>query len=371
VEGGPNPVWQEPTIQQPLACSRCGAELQGTPLAGFCNQCGRTVQATLVEHPLPPPPLAPSIVTDAPCVGCGYNVKSLELASKCPECGTPVEATLTGSLRYAPETYLRRLATATRCITLGMLFYSLGLTVFAAILASLDYFSTAGATNAVGGGVMLSTLIVTVPVIAMLFGYYLLTTPHPGIIASRQPTTARTLTRIAVGIAAAAALGSAITTIVAATRTGVTANAFAATGMMWSCLGCSGYWLLLGLLLPPVHIITWLCELDRSPEARLLAKRAKRSYWLLPVLVIAGPLAGYFLFVVAALGAAATTSTGTRSPDDIAMMLAIGAGCGTVIGSILAAMIYAWYIMQATGSLLRRCLAAHTQDQPSIDQASA
>jgi hypothetical protein len=174
------------------------------------------------------------------------------------------------------------------------------------------------------------------------------------------------LTRIAVGLAAVVSLTGAVSTIVSATRTGVTANAFAATGMFWTCAGCLGFPLLLGLVLPPVHIVKWLCTLDRSEESKLLSRRAVRSYWLLPLLVFVGPLLGYMTFMVAVVMGLAATGAGfggpgpnapTPAPDDTIMIIASITGCGTAFGSLLAAMIYTWYVVHATGRLIGQSLA--------------
>lgn len=321
------------------------------------------------SFPAPPPLLVPAVITDTPCIGCGYNIRSLELTARCPECGTPVQATLSGGLRYAPEAYLRRMLLATRCLSYGMLGYAAAFVLIGVAAAIMDALSS-GSTlfsspaSAVGGGVMLSTLIGALPIIVMLLGYWLFTTAHPGMVPHRQPNTARTLTRIAVGLAGAACLLSAVSTIVAATRTGVTANAMAATGMLWYCGGCVGFPLLLGLVLPPIRIVTWLCEIDRSPESGVLARRAKVSYWLLPVLIFVGPVVGYMIFMVAVFAGISATGLGGAGPNaqsstnDTVMMLAAFAGCGTAAGSLLAAMIYTWYVVHATGKLLRGCLHA-------------
>lgn len=323
--------------------------------------------------PPPPPVFAPAVITDTPCIGCGYNIRSLELSVRCPECGTPVQATLSGGLRYAPEAYLRRMLLATRCLSYGMLGYAAAFVLIGVAAAIMDALSSSSTlfsspASAVGGGVMLSTLIGTLPVVVMLLGYWLLTTAHPGMPPQRQPTTARSLTRVAVGLAGAVCLSSAISTIVAATRTGVTANAMAATGMLWYCGGCVGFPLLLGLVLPPVRIVTWLCEIDRSPESGVLARRAKISYWLLPLLIFVGPLLGYGMFMVILFTSISVKGGGppgggvTAPPDDTLMIIAMVGGCGTAIGSMLAAMIYTWYVAHATGKLLRGCLAARESE---------
>lgn len=317
--------------------------------------------------------LVPAVITDTPCIGCGYNIRSLELAARCPECGTPVEATLNGGLRFAPEAFLRRMLLATRCLNYGMLGYAFAFVLIGIATAVMDALSSnaslfSSPASAVGGGIMLSTLIGTLPVVVMLLGYWLFTTAHPGILPQRQPNTARTLTRVAVGLAGAVCVSSAVTTIVAATRTGVTANAMAATGMLWYCGGCMGFPLLLGLVLPPMRIVTWLCEIDRSPEGSTLARRARTSYWLLPVLIFVGPVVGYMMFMAAALTGISMTGFGgagpnaQAGPNDTVMMVAGIAGCGTAIGSLLAAMIYTWYVAHATGKLLRGCLHARAAD---------
>jgi hypothetical protein len=314
---------------------------------------------------------APAIITDTPCIGCGYNIRSLELATRCPECGTPVDATLRGGLRYSPEPFLRRLLLATRCLSYGMLAYAVALIVIYVGAALLEGVLSnpnllANPASAIGGRIMLATLVMTLPIVAMLAGYWFLTTPHPGIHDAQQPVTARVLTRIAVGLAAVVSLTGAVSTIVSATRTGVTANAFAATGMFWTCAGCLGFPLLLGLVLPPVHIVKWLCTLDRSEESKLLSRRAVRSYWLLPLLVFVGPLLGYMTFMVAVVMGLAATGAGfggpgpnapTPAPDDTIMIIASITGCGTAFGSLLAAMIYTWYVVHATGRLIGQSLA--------------
>ena len=314
----------------------------------------------------PPPLPAPAIVADTPCVGCGYNVRSMELTAMCPECGTPVAATLDGGLRHAPEDYLRRMVLATRLIHWGMIAYCGG-AVFFGLLGVLfgDWLSAvglpAGPMRGSGGGIMLWTLIIVVPVITMLLGFWMFLTPHPGIAENRQPKTARLLTRIAVGIAAVAALSTAGTTIVAATNTGATANAMAGMGAVTSCMGCAGVPLLLGLLLPPLAIVTWLANLDTDESSAILTKRAKRLYWLLPVLVVASPAVGYGLFLIGVFGSIGAGFGGSGSRPDTGsagFIMAVVLGCGTPLVCLIAAMVLIWHIFFHTYKLLSRSLQA-------------
>ncbi len=321
-------------------------------------------QATTVQ---PPPLPAPAIVADTPCIGCGYNVRSMELTAMCPECGTPVAATLDGGLRHAPEDYLRRMVLATRLIHWGMIAYCGG-AVFFGLLGVLfgDWLSAvglpAGPMRGSGGGIMLWTLIIVVPVITMLLGFWMFLTPHPGMAENRQPKTARLLTRVAVGIAAVAALSTAGTTIVAATNTGATANAMAGMGAVTGCMGCAGVPLLLGLLLPPLGIVTWLTKLDIDESSAILAKRAKRLYWLLPVLVVASPVLGYGMLLMGIFGAMAATAgggTGTGpDTDSVAFIMAVAMGCGTPVICMIAAMVLIWHVFFHTYKLLSRSLQA-------------
>ncbi|GDX98717.1 hypothetical protein LBMAG48_11210 [Phycisphaerae bacterium] len=320
-------------------------------------------QATTVQ---PPPLPAPAIVADTPCVGCGYNVRSMELTAMCPECGTPVAATLDGGLRHAPEDYLRRMVLATRLIHWGMIAYCGG-AVFFGLLGVLfgDWLSAvglpAGPMRGSGGGIMLWTLIIVVPVITMLLGFWMFLTPHPGMAENRQPKTARLLTRVAVGIAAVAALSTAGTTIVAATRTGATANAMAGMGAVTGCMGCAGVPLLLGLLLPPLAIVTWLANLDTDESSAILTKRAKRLYWLLPVLVVASPAVGYGLFLIGVFGSIGAGFGGSGSRPDTGsagFIMAVVLGCGTPLVCLIAAMVLIWHIFFHTYKLLSRSLQA-------------
>jgi hypothetical protein len=127
-------------------------------------------------------------------------------------------------------------------------------------------------------------------------------------------------------------------------------------------MGCAGVPLLLALLLPPLGIVTWLTKLDIDESSAILAKRAKRLYWLLPVLVVASPVLGYGMLLMGIFGAMAATAgggTGTGpDTDSVAFIMAVAMGCGTPVICMIAAMVLIWHVFFHTYKLLSRSLQA-------------
>lgn len=279
----------------------------------------------------------------------------MELTATCPECGTPIAATLEGSLKFAPEMYLRKLLRATRFITIGMATYVLGLVavaVFATIMSGgMSVLSNPTSGN-VGGGAMLLTILISAPVVMMLLGFWLFTSLHPGLPEAKQAKTSAVLTRVAVGISAVACITSSVGAVVAATQTGNTANALASMSAVMSCGSCGAVPLLLGLLLPPLGIVRWLAAQDATDESRLLSVRAKRLYWLLPVLVVASPLLGYGVFVFGLIGAGLAAGATSNSPPDTAIAITFAVGCGVPIVCIVTAMVLIWHVFFKTREIL-------------------
>lgn len=95
-----------PTIDAPLICTRCGAQVDTADLEAACHHCG-TRLADMLDLGLIDRE-ARVVTADVPCVSCQYNLRTIPLASRCPECATPVTASLRrGELHLAPVDWLQ------------------------------------------------------------------------------------------------------------------------------------------------------------------------------------------------------------------------------------------------------------------------
>lgn len=135
----------------------------------------------------------PPVITTETCLQCGYALRGLPIDGLCPECGQSVERSLRGaSLRHAEPKYVRRLHHG---LILVQWATGLGLTAWFMLLA------------AIGAGLFAWPIIeiilggVCVLVAANYVGWWMVTTPDPGLPGARNRRMTRWIVRA--GLAAA------------------------------------------------------------------------------------------------------------------------------------------------------------------------
>ncbi len=110
------------------------------------------------------------------CLICGYDLAGLDISGVCPECATPIERSLRGNLlRYASPGYIGTLRTGANLVFVAMLlsvFGGLVVGVLGIFLALLNVPSTEP----------LEVLLDLGTLVAMLFGWWILSTPDPAFV---------------------------------------------------------------------------------------------------------------------------------------------------------------------------------------------
>jgi len=112
------------------------------------------------------------ITEDILCRHCGYNLRGLSEMGACPECGTAVGRSLLGDqLRFSDPVWVRKLAKGMTWIMWGFIlsFLLMALVmVFAFAAPNLD--------------IPVMSVLGLVPSLVMLVGYWMVTTPEPGVM---------------------------------------------------------------------------------------------------------------------------------------------------------------------------------------------
>lgn len=112
----------------------------------------------------------------ARCLICGYDLAGLDASGVCPECATPIERSLRGNLlRYASPEYIKTLRRGAALVFVAMLLNIFGGLVVGAVGIALS------ALNVSSHGAI-DVLFDIATLAAMLFGWWLLSTPDPAFV---------------------------------------------------------------------------------------------------------------------------------------------------------------------------------------------
>lgn len=110
------------------------------------------------------------------CLSCGYDLAGLPESGQCPECSVPIQRSLRGNLlRFASPEYLKTLRTgATLALVASILnFFEI---IPRLAIGAIFLWLGLGTTAALEAAVDISTLV------AMLCGWWMLSTPDPAFI---------------------------------------------------------------------------------------------------------------------------------------------------------------------------------------------
>mgnify|MGYP001441876784 CR=1 FL=1 len=110
------------------------------------------------------------------CLSCGYDLSGLPESGVCPECGSPIERSLRGNLlRFASPTYLLTLRTGATLALVATILYVFGWIPNLALGALFLWLG-------IGSSEALNALISVGALGAMLFGWWMLSTPDPAFV---------------------------------------------------------------------------------------------------------------------------------------------------------------------------------------------
>ncbi len=236
-------------------CPKCQYD-SGSPTAEACPECG----TSLVPH----------------CIICGYDLKGLPRDGVCPECGTPVEQS------YLPDLLHNRSPQYLQQLRSGLSFVLNGILVWVFLIIASVVVAVAGLSGL--GIEILLALAGTGCSLAIMLGWWKLTTPDPGKPDASADLLSRRLIRIAVSVQLAATVFSlipqfAIGQTLAPGMTAIVVLAFALSLLSMVA------WVV--QFFAAMQYVRWLAR--RVPDQKL-HNRAKRFMWLGPLLQTVGLL---------------------------------------------------------------------------------
>lgn len=257
----------------------------------------------------PPSPTAPGIVdADRPCLRCGYNLRNLAVEGVCPECGAPVARSLRGNLlEFSDRAYVADLRRGCTLVEIGLVADMLGgLAVIVLTVVLLvrqgSIISGSPAPPSLGSLSMeqFGRMVDAVSSLIAIFGWWLITTPDPGIVGPDMDVRARRVLRVLLVVSAASAAASLGITFIP----GMGSKAFSIVG-----LGNSSFSpallaaTIVGLTTVLVRAASFFAKIlylkhlaARIPDGSLLSV-CKVYIWLIPLL----STVGYALFCIGPL----------------------------------------------------------------------
>ncbi len=215
------------------------------------------------------------------CIICGYDLKGLPQEGVCPECGTPVaQSYLPDLLQNRSPDYLRQLRS-------GLSFVLNGILVWVCVMVGGVFVALAGVT----GAELLLALAGAGCSLAILFGWWRLTTPDPGRPDATLDLKSRRIIRVAVVIQAGASVFNVGVQAMVWSAAGASAAASQMAmlvGLLALALGLASMVAWVVQFFAAMHYVRWLAR--RVPDQKL-HNQAKRFMWLGPVLYTVGALA--------------------------------------------------------------------------------
>lgn len=249
-----------------------------------------------VAAPAAEGPTSTTVGAGRACLGCGYDLGGLPSDGACPECGAPVARSLKGPLlRFASGELLAKLHTGVVLVIAGTI-AQLALTgvafvagIAAAISGSAPFIRSAQVLSAIGS---------TVLTVAILIGWWLVTTPDPGVAPRWDARRTRRWVRITVIIQIGASLLQMFSTLATpALQTGGMAVWIVGIGVALVAIGA---WI--AAFFAQMLYLRWIAR--RIPDPRVV-EWTKMMMWLGPLLytvgmlaLFLGPLAAMILYLI-------------------------------------------------------------------------
>lgn len=284
--------------------------------------------------------VADTVEASIPCLRCGYELRGLPLAGRCPECGWEIERSLRGNLyRYAPTEFVRRMHVGALVAEIAVLSLLPVQIISGIIGVSVQRYGD------VMTGKFVSAAFGSVCYLALLVGWWMLSSPDPSGDPAKDPKSRRIL-RITLGIGAAGALAQPFLALVGGSFSGLLPGPGAggmASATLPLVLGGVAY----GVIVI-AYLVQWFAAMvyarrmaARVPD-QILDKRAKILIWG-PVWVIAG-MCALALLSALFIGILSSSSQGAGAS-------AIGFVIFPICGGVLA-MGAAWLVFYIIYAML-------------------
>ncbi len=285
-------------------CECCGAPAGESPDPLRCAYCGAGLRQPPPPGSAPPamteeaPPLV--VADERPCLTCGYSIVGMGTDGVCPECGTPIIRSIRGNLlRYASRDHLRTLVRGAALVEAAMI-----LSIVASFLTTGATLAYRWASAAYANVPSLGRTLEVLPSLADLggslltiWGWWMLSTPDPGLAGTDLDARSRRWLRIFIIAMLAKSVGEVLIPFLPASmnpRTVMVTNsgnltALLASPLLWAML-LIGLFSLATTIGKFVSSMLYLRSLARRLPDMTMAKRLGAYLWVLPLLYTVGAL---------------------------------------------------------------------------------
>jgi hypothetical protein len=153
--------------------------------------------ATAVGEVAGPPPVALDaagcIAQDLACRSCGYSLRGLPTTGRCPECSEAIGRSIHGDLlQFSDPAWVERVARGVRWLVIAFIVSIVGGMLLGVMVAAIGIGLGIGSPWILAVPLVLYAIVVSAMSIA---GYWMATSPDPGVDESQQPLTVRAIAR--------------------------------------------------------------------------------------------------------------------------------------------------------------------------------